>query len=538
MTVEAMLPESIQSVPEALAFWAEIAPGHPALIVAGGPVVTYGELWRGARTIAESLAQAGMGREDRVVLLVPEGPALAVALLGVMSAAIAIPLAADSTPAELTAALGDLRPTGVVASPALPEAVWDALVRHGASVFELHPDDLTRGFVGATPSIGPARPLAWPDPGDVAAVSQTSGTTGRPKRAPRMHANFVESGRRHRDRFGLSRHDRALAVAPITLSLGRTALMHGIAAGSSLIFPASPALGDLWAGIETERPTWMHASAGFLELLARWLRERPTPPPSSLRFVRVTAAPIAPEVCDELAARLGARILPGYSTSETGLIATAMPPPAPHKPGSTGKPIQEMRIVDGGGVDVGPNVEGEIWVRGPQVLRGYFDDPALDAAAFTPDGWLRMGDVGYRDEDGFLFLTGRLKELINRGGAKISPAEVDAVLLAHPAVREGAAFAVPDERLGEEIVAAVVAEPDAAPTARELRAWMLDRLAPHKAPRRIWFVDALPRTASGKVLRPELSRRWQEEHGEDGPEASRIDPERARGARVLGGAGA
>jgi acyl-CoA synthetase (AMP-forming)/AMP-acid ligase II len=188
--------------------------------------------------------------------------------------------------------------------------------------------------------------------------------------------------------------------------------------------------------------------------------------------------------------------------------------------------VQEIRIVNDG-VDVAPGAEGEIWVRGPSVVSGYLDDSELNAAAFTADGWLRTGDVGYLDEDGFLFLTGRLKELINRGGAKISPTEVDAVLLAHPGVNEAASFAAPDERLGEDIVAAVIAVEGATLSPRELRTWMLDRLVPHKVPRRIWFVDDLPRTPTGKVQRGELARRWHEEHGEDGPETSRIDPERA-----------
>jgi acyl-CoA synthetase (AMP-forming)/AMP-acid ligase II len=509
MTAAPLLPESVQSVPEALAFWAETTPDAPALMLAGTGVITYGDLWRGAQAMACSLAQAGVRRENRVVLLVSEGPALALSLLGVMSAAIAIPLAADITALELGAMLDELRAVAAVVSPKLARDARACLERQGTALFELHPDDPTKGFGGAIPSLRPARPWIWPDPRDIAAVSQTSGTTGRPKRSPRAHGAFVESGRRHRDRFGLRQDDRALAVAPMSLSLGRTALMHSIGAGSSLIFPAAPGPRALWEAIETERPTWMHASAGFLELLNDWLRLHPRRPPTSLRLVRVTAAPIAPEVCDELATRLGARILPGYSTSETGLIATAMPPPEAYKPGSTGRPVQEIRIV-ADDVDVGSGVEGEIWVRGPHILSGYLDDPELNAAAFTPDGWLRLGDIGYLDEDGFLFLTGRLSELVNRGGAKISPAEVDAVLLAHPGVKEGAVFAVPDERLGQDLVAAVVAVEGAAPTARELRSWMLDRLALDKAPRRIWFVDELPRTASGKVRRGELARLWAE----------------------------
>jgi acyl-CoA synthetase (AMP-forming)/AMP-acid ligase II len=171
--------------------------------------------------------------------------------------------------------------------------------------------------------------------------------------------------------------------------------------------------------------------------------------------------------------------------------------------------VQEIRIVDARGDAVGPGEDGEIWVCNPKSFAGYLDDPELTATVLTPDGWFRTGDLGYLDEDGFLFLTGRVNELINRGGEKIAPREVDEVLAAHSAVRAAATFAVPDARLGEDIAAAVVLERVGAATPRELREWMLERLAPQKVPRRIWFVDELPRTASGKVQRGVLSERFR-----------------------------
>jgi oxalate---CoA ligase len=187
-----------------------------------------------------------------------------------------------------------------------------------------------------------------------------------------------------------------------------------------------------------------------------------------------------------------------------------LPPPAWHKPGSTGRPIQEIRIVDEHARDVAQGGEGEIWIRRPRGFAGYLDDPETNAAVLMPGEWFRTGDVGYLDGDGFLFLTRRVSELINRGGDKISPVEVDAVLLAHPAVRAGALFSVPDPRLGEDIVAAVVLADGHELSARELRRWLLDQLAPHKVPRRIWFLDLdeLPLTASGKVQRGVLSERF------------------------------
>jgi acyl-CoA synthetase (AMP-forming)/AMP-acid ligase II len=189
----------------------------------------------------------------------------------------------------------------------------------------------------------------------------------------------------------------------------------------------------------------------------------------------------------------------------------ALPPPATQKPGSAGQPVQEVRIVDAAGNSVGPETVGEIVVRGPQVFAGYLDEPDANPAAFFADGWFRTGDLGYLDEDGFLFVMGRVNELINRGGEKIAPLEVDDVLRSHAAVMDAATFAVPDARLGQDIVAAVVLELGMSADSRELRSWMLDRLSSHKVPRRIWMVECLPRTPTGKVQRGVLTDRYLNE---------------------------
>jgi acyl-CoA synthetase (AMP-forming)/AMP-acid ligase II len=305
-----------------------------------------------------------------------------------------------------------------------------------------------------------------------------------------------------------------MSVAPIAIPLGRSTLLHGIVAGAALIFPRSADLPGLWAAIHDEHPTWMAASSGVVEMLASYLRVTPVGhPPSSFRFVHVTAGAVSPEICDELATRLGTPVLPRYSSSEIGAVATALPPPAKSKPGSVGIPIQELRIVNGDGADARPGAEGEIWVRNSKGFSGYLDDPELTAATFVSGGWFRTGDVGRLDEDGFLYLTGRLNELINRGGEKIAPVEVDQALQSHPAVADAAVFAVPDALLGEDLVAAVVLKPGETIARRAVHGWLLDRLSPFKVPRRIWLVDELPRTRTGKVQRGELARRWSDERG-------------------------
>jgi acyl-CoA synthetase (AMP-forming)/AMP-acid ligase II len=503
------LPAQVHTIPEALAFWASSTPDSPALIVPGSPPITYGALWAMARELAESLRRGGIEGQGRVVLLLPDGPQLAIGLLGTMSAAMAAPLSVALTSSELVAALQGLRATAAIVTPEVAPVTRQSLLQNRLAIFALREHVGLEAITREETQARTPNRMTWSRPQDIAVVLHTSGTTGTPKRVPHTHHLFIEDGKDHRDLFGLSPQDRVPAVESLTLPLGLFVLTKAIAAGAGLIFPDTTDLPRMWESIAAERPTWMYCSPGYLELLARLLRERPAlPAPSSLRFVRVSSAPLSLEVCEELETRLGAPILPSYGTSEAGRITAVLPPPAPRKPGSAGRPVQEVRIVADDGSDVGPGVAGEIWVRGPLVFAGYLDDPENNAAKFTADGWFRTGDLGYLDADGFFFLTGRINELINRGGTKIVPVEVDEALLDHPAVAEAAVFGVPDARLGEDIVAAVVLKPGLDATAREFRGWLLDRLSPHKVPRRIWFVAELPRTASGKVQRRVLADRF------------------------------
>jgi acyl-CoA synthetase (AMP-forming)/AMP-acid ligase II len=495
----------IESIPDALRFWAERTPAAPALIVPGRSIITYSELWAAASALAGRLERLGIDRGERVALLLPEGVELAVGLLGTMSAAIALPLEVSTTEVELRSSILASRAVAAIVGGNVPAATREWLTRQGLAVLGVHDGD-TRG-PRVSEGISGRFPRARPR--DVAFAVQTSGTTGTPKLVPSDHGCVVQDGRTHRERFDLDHHDRALAVAPLTLSLGLCVLTHSIVAGSAVIFPGAVDIAGLWRSIEETHPTWMFPSSGFLALLAQFLRDRPhLAAPASLRFVRVTAAPLSPAICEEVAGRLEAPVLVSYSSSEASLIATALPPPAAYKPGSSGRPVQEVRIVALSGREALTGDEGEIWVRGPKVFAGYLDDPESNAAVLLPDGWFRTGDQGYLDRDGFLFVTGRRDERINRGGAKIAPADVDAVLLAHSAVMDAAAFALPDERLGEDIGVAVVLRVGHNVTARALRDWMLDRLSPHMAPRRLWFVTELPRTASGKVQRGVLAERY------------------------------
>jgi acyl-CoA synthetase (AMP-forming)/AMP-acid ligase II len=265
--------------------------------------------------------------------------------------------------------------------------------------------------------------------------------------------------------------------------------------------------------LEAERPTWTFLTPTHLRLIletaAALGRGRVAGERSRLRLVRAGTQPLPPPTRMRAEERLRATILDTYGMTEAHSITASGSGGEERRYGSVGTPLAvSLRILDEGGADVPTGAVGAIVVRGPTVMDGYLDDPKANAAVFTPDGWFRTGDLGYLDTDGFLFIVGRAKEQINRGGEQIAPEEIDLILQEHPAVVEAAAFGVPDARFGEDVVAAVVLWPGMAATAREMRAFLLDRLAQSRAPRRIWFVERLPRTATGKVQRSVLGAQF------------------------------
>jgi acyl-coenzyme A synthetase/AMP-(fatty) acid ligase len=363
-------------------------------------------------------------------------------------------------------------------------------------------------------AIGPARPLRRPEVGDVALVVHTSGTTGRPKRIPRTHGNVVASSRDVVTALALTPADRCLNLSPMAFSQGANALFTTIWAGGSLVATRGPDLPAFAGLIRTFRPSWLSIAPTVVRAIVddtpavEALREHP------LRVLRISTGPVSVSERTFFEATLGTAALNTYGMSEASFIAGEQLRSVPRKPGSVGPPAHEVAIVDESGNVLATGQTGEIVVRGPNVFPGYLGDPEANAAAFLPGGWFRTGDLGSLDEDGYLYVTGRLKEMIKRGGMAISPSEIDDALCSYPGVAEAAVFAVPDHFLGEDIVAAVALRSGVTASPRALRAWMLDRLAPHKVPRRIWFVPQLPRTETGKVMRHELARQFQEaRHG-------------------------
>jgi acyl-CoA synthetase (AMP-forming)/AMP-acid ligase II len=306
--------------------------------------------------------------------------------------------------------------------------------------------------------------------------------------------------------FGLTPWDRCLSVSSPYYSHGlKVTVFTPLLTGGSIAIPANSAVLALDEWLDVLRPTWY--SAGPALHAAVWDKAKSlenAQAAHTLRFVVSGGAPLPEEVQNGLQHSLGVPVLEPYGSSEAAQIAANLPPPGPNRQGTCGQPWPDtVAIVGEDGHPLPAGERGEIWVRGPTVTSGYLDAPELNQAAFR-EGWFRTGDIGSLDGDGFLSLHGRLSELINRGGEKIAPAEIETALLRHPAIAEAAAFATPHPRLGDDVAAAVVAHPGAQTTTAELRQFLQRELASFKIPRRILILDQLPKGATGKVQRRQL----------------------------------
>jgi acyl-CoA synthetase (AMP-forming)/AMP-acid ligase II len=379
--------------------------------------------------------------------------------------------------------------------------VSEAAAGLGLPIWQARVD--SRGVV-QLPELPPASrtSIEAPSPDDIALFAYTSGTTGRPKCVPLSHGNVLWSSRDIAAHYDLTSADCSLVILPLFHGHGLIgATLSTLASGGSVIVPPRFSASEFWKLFREHRATWYSAVPTIHQvLLAR--ADSDGAPHSGPRFIRSCSAALAPTILTKLENRFGAPVLEAYGMTEAShQVATNPLPPLPHKPGTVG-PGAGISIIDQTGRRLAANIPGEVVVRGPNVMRGYRNNPEANAAAFI-DGWFRTGDVGVIDNDGYLALTGRIKDLINRGGEKISPAEVEAVLLEDPAVAEAAVFGVSDPKYGEEVAAAVVLRSTA--TAEQLQRYCGTRLADFKVPEQIHLVSAIPRNAMGKVQRRDLT---------------------------------
>ncbi|CAG0991534.1 malonyl-CoA/methylmalonyl-CoA synthetase [Burkholderiales bacterium] len=487
--------------------WARRQPAAPALSAPGHRSMTFSEVSARAVALRGALAAWDIGRGDVVAWPVADRLESAAALAMVPACATLLPLPASLTVDAYARVLARTRAKAVVAPARGGHPIAEAARRHGIAQIAMvpQPGESAGAFALELAREGPSlRQAPWINP-DVMYVSATSGTTGHPKLVPHAWRALWATARAMGERLGFGPRDASAHLTTLHLANGlRTAaqlsLLHG---GSVVVLPE----GDLDAflrAVEAGEVTYTSSTFAIHREVLKRLEGRAPVARGRLRFLRVGSGRLDPDEMDRLEALFGVPVVTGLSTSETGTVAQQGLPPAPRVRGSVGTPVAcEIRIADEHGASLPCGGIGEIQVRGPQVFGGYIDDPGLDAAAFV-DGWFRSGDLGRFDEHGDLSVVGRLKETINRGGEKIAPLEIDAVLNAMPGVAEAATFGVPHPTLGEEVVAAVIRAPAATVDAGQLIAGVRAALGERRAPRRIWFVESLPRTGTGKVRRSAL----------------------------------
>ena len=463
---------------------------------------------------AATLASVGIGRGHRVALLVPNGPEAAAATVALAATLGVAPLNPAYRAAELQFLLNDLRPTALILSAQLTDSPVRAVAESIAlPCITLHhtaaapAGAFTLKMPTHDPTLSP--PLSIADTDDSALLLHTSGTTGTPKLVALTQANLLASARHIGASLALTPADRCLNIMPLIHIHGLiAAVLASLCAGASV--SCTPGFNALrfFGWLQSEKPTWYTAVPTMHQAILSRVRPGDTRGHAAgLRLVRASSAPLAPSVLAELEAVFAAPVVEAYGMTEATHQMAANPlPPLTRKPGSVGVAAgPQIAILDATEQFAPADTVGEVVVRGPNVMRGYVDNPVANAAAFH-NGWFRTGDMGRLDTAGYLFLTGRLKEQINRGGEKINPHEVDAALLTHPAVDQAATFAVPHAKLHEDVAAAVVVRPTYKVNTDTLRQHVSTRLSDFKVPRQIIFVDEIPLGPSGKVQRQTLAQ--------------------------------
>ena len=377
-------------------------------------------------------------------------------------------------------------------------------------MIRVHADEATAGgfrVAGPEGAVPPDRAPATFD--DIALLLHTSGTTARPKLVPLTHANLQASARNIASTLELTSGDRCLNVMPLFHIHGLVACLAApLAAGGSVIVPPGFDAFTFFRWLTDAAPTWYSAVPTMHQaILTRAARNQAAIGDSPLRFIRSSSASLPPIVMTELEETFGVPVIESYGMTEAAHQMTSNPlPPAVRKPGSVGLAAgPDVAIMEPDGTLLERGTVGEVVIRGSNVTAGYLERPEANAEAFT-DGWFRTGDLGRLDDDGYLFLEGRIKEIVNRGGEKISPREIDEALLAHPDVAQAVAFAVPHPKLGEDLAAAVVAADGRRPTPEELRQFVAERVAAFKVPRKVLIVDEIPKGPTGKLQRIGLAR--------------------------------
>ncbi len=504
------------SVTQLLASRAAAHGERMALLAPGRDPLNYMALDGQAAATVTALNAQGVRRNDRVAVVLPNGPEMAAAFVSIAAGATCAPLNPAYKAEEFRFYLSDLDAKALVVDRALDSPAVEVAESLGIAVLELTSSKLQPAGTFALKSLsGDGAASAGPKPvfaeaDDIALVLHTSGTTSRPKIVPLSHTNVCASAANIASTLALTPDDRCLNIMPLFHIHGLIgAVLSSFAAGAELV--ATPGFDAMkfFGWLDEFTPTWYSAVPTMHQMiLARARRNSEAVERAKLRLIRSSSAALPPQVMRELEKTFQAPVIESYGMTEAAHQMASNPlPPADRKPGSVGVAAgPEVSVMNDAGELLKSGETAEIVIRGANITSGYDKNPEANETAFT-NGWFRTGDQGYFDAEGYLFITGRLKEIINRGGEKISPREVDEVLLDHPAVRQAVTFAMPHRTLGEDVAAAIVLAEGETADAKQIREFASGRLAAFKVPSRVVFLDEVPKGPTGKLQRIGLAEK-------------------------------
>ena len=471
---------------------------HPAISVVDGPSINYGELARQVDDLSKTLGTLGLGKSDRIAMALPNGLEVIALFLAASSVGTAAPLNPAYTRDEFRFYLEDTNARALIvprngAEEARAAATEDIIV--------IETDIDEAGHVRLLPNGATASREDQNASDEIALILHTSGTTSRPKRVPLSHANLMTSARNVAATYQLTPADVSLCVMPLFHVHGLVAsTLATFFSGGTVVVPPKFNPLSFWPTVRDKQATWYSAVPTIHQVLLSRSRGNRPDGAQQLRFIRSCSAALAPQMMAEMETVFGVSVLEAYGMTEAAHQMASNPlPPEARKGGSVGRGTDvAIAILDKEGRELPTGATGEVSIKGPNVFGGYEGNAEANAESFS-NGWFRTGDQGHLDSEGYLTLSGRIKELINRGGEKISPREIDEVLVTHPAVAEAVCFGIPDRVYGEDVAAAVVLKSEA--TEKELIAHCRSSLSDFKCPKKIYIMDAIPRTATGKIQR-------------------------------------
>ena len=482
---------------------------RPAIVDRAGRPMSYAQTYASVQRLSEALAAAGVGGRDRIATLQPRGPAGLIAFLSASTVGCCCPMNPSMRAEEYEAYYRMLKISAVL------DGTSSAIAAEAAAKLGLPLISFTDKGDEISVSVSRPRKRAHDDtelPPGTALLMQTSGTTAKPKIIPLTHQNVLSAALGIVDWFELTPDDVCLNPMPLHHMHGLvTACTASLLAGSAVCCLEAFKAPSFHEALETLQPTWFTGSPTMhLALKNFYDRAVDRVPTTRLRFFRSSSAPLPASIIADLERLFSAPLMETYGLTETGSMVCANPlPPRERKVGSVGVAVgAEIKICNDEGRVLTAQEPGEVVIRGPSVIHHYLGNDEANNTLFH-DGWLRTGDIGFLDEDGYLFIVGRSKELIKRGGLSVYPDEVDNALVAHPSVAESASFSVPHPTLGEELVSAIVPVAGQAPLEHDLRIYLSNQLSTYKVPAAILIVPYLPKNEAGKIMRREVPKHFQ-----------------------------